>query len=103
MPSSTVIKDTLQKEPTESTTTKDSDSDSFAVNADAVQKQKNMLRNMSTHGLVAKWGYLKKCSPMKNKARALARKIEKELIRRGALVEGDDSDSTLTEGSSCGM
>ena len=90
----------MKKEPAERTTTKDSDS--LAVKADAVQKQKNLLRNTSTHGLVAKWGYLKKCSPMKNKARALARKIEKELIRRGELVEGD-SDSTLTEGSWCGM
>ena len=77
------------------------DSDSFAVNAAALEKQKNMLKNMSTQGLLAKWGYLKDCSPFKNKARALARKIEKKLIRRGALVEGDDSDSTLTEGSWC--
>ena len=43
-------------------------------------------------------GYLKNCSPLKTKARVLARTIENELIRRGVLVE-DDDESTLTEGS----
>jgi predicted nuclease of restriction endonuclease-like (RecB) superfamily len=57
-----------------------------------------MLKNMSTKGLQAKWGYLNNCSPLKTQARTLARTIEKELIRRGVLVE-DDDESTLTEGS----
>ena len=96
MPSSTVIKD-VKKEPTTKTS-----QDSFPLNPEALTKQKNMLKNMSTKGLQAKWGYLKNCSPFKNQARTLARKIEKELIRRGVMVEDDDDESTLTEGSWCG-
>ena len=46
------------------------DSDNFLVNADALQKQKTMLRTMSTQGLFAKWGYLKNCDPVKTKARS---------------------------------
>ena len=92
MPFARVIKET------ESERTK-KDTDSFPLNPDALAKQKNMLRTMSTPGLFAKWYYLKNCSPMKNKARALARKIKKELIRRGDLVEDEDDDeSTMTEG-----
>lgn len=99
MSSSTAVTNLpVKKEPTKKTS-QNSDS-SFPLNADALAKQKNMLRTMSTHGLQAKWRYLKNCSPFKNQARTLARKIEKELIRRKVLVE-DDDESTLTEGSWC--
>ena len=99
MPSSTVIKETVKNEATTLPLKSDS---CFPLNPEALTKQKNMLKNMSTKGLQAKWGYLKNCSPFKNQARTLARKIEKELIRRGVMVEDDDDESTLTEGSWCG-
>ena len=71
----------------------------LGVNSTTAQKQKLMLKTMSTQGLLAKWGYLRRSAPGKNLARQLARKIEKELIRRGAMVEGD-SETTLSEESS---
>lgn len=100
MPSATsVIKET-ETETVKTKTSQDSDN-SFRLNPEALKKQQNMLKTMSTEGLRLKWVYLKNCSPFKTKARTLARKIEKELIRRKVLVE-DDDESTLTEGSWCG-
>lgn len=96
MPSSTVIKETEKKQQP-----KKSSQDSFPLNPEALRKQKIMLKNMSTGLLQAKWCYLKNCYVQKNQARTLARSVEKELIRRGILVE-DDDESTLTEGSWCG-
>lgn len=66
--------------------------------ADVMCKQKQMLKTMSTPGLMAKWYYLKRCAPTKNAAHALAQKIEKELIRRGALI-ADDDETTLSDAS----
>lgn len=57
-----------------------------------------MLKTMSTHGLMAKWYYLRKCAPSKRSAHSLARKIQKELITRGALI-ADDDETTLSDAS----
>lgn len=64
--------------------------------AEVIQKQKMMLRTMSTPGLLAKWHYLKTSAPSKNAAHALARKTEKELIKRGDLI-ADDEETTLSD------
>jgi|OrbCmetagenome_4_1107370.scaffolds.fasta_scaffold285298_2 hypothetical protein len=56
-----------------------SEGDGFTLNLAALKKQKDMLRNMSSEGLKAKWQYLRNCSGLpskRTKARSLARKIE---------------------------
>ena len=82
VPSSTVIKETVKKE-------EGSDNLPFekwqqlSSESWSPDETEEHVQNMSTKGVQVKWSYLKSCSPFKNQARTLARKLEKELIRRG--------------------